>query len=320
MSNHWEKYWSEGHLTSFCGDFEENYEDEYSTFWKEKFSEVTAGNSVLDLATGNLALPVLGLSIPKDDIKYYAVDLSKISKNKICEKKSQLKEILNKIELFDQLNIENLNIFENEKFSLISSMYGFEYANEKKVLAEVSRLLSKGGRFVAIAHSENSIILNRNNQSLRCLNSILAKKGLLDTLERMSKAMRSIKSQKDLVDMKFNNVAEKLRSQLNQQLSGLDNSYKELFWETATPLFIQNFFSSLIGTNHKTRVDWINKKRRELHKHSLRLLDLKHAAINSMRKEIILNELETRNLELITWNTFLKDGHNVGAVIELKKV
>ena len=54
----WSSYWAQGALHSCTGSFDARYSGAIGAFWDAVVAEIPPGSRVLDLATGNGALPL----------------------------------------------------------------------------------------------------------------------------------------------------------------------------------------------------------------------------------------------------------------------
>ena len=137
MSSHWSEYWKLGHITSFGSDYEENYTGQLKDIWSNIFSQFSMGFKVLDVATGNGALPLLiqyyfsGLSVEGEvkgvdyaDINMIPLANSHINKNVV-------------IELLGNTPAEFLP-FSDSEFDTVISQFGIEYSDMGLSLDQIS--------------------------------------------------------------------------------------------------------------------------------------------------------------------------------------
>ena len=59
----WSDYWRAGPLHSLAGSFQDNYEGPIRAFWEAALAGLTANDRVLDIGTGNGALPALACAL-----------------------------------------------------------------------------------------------------------------------------------------------------------------------------------------------------------------------------------------------------------------
>lgn len=314
---HWDKYWQEGHLTSFSEDYDTNYDDDIASFWVGCFKELQAGSSILDLATGNLALPFLAYE-SGTELDVFAIDLSKIDKDIIAAKNSNLRSHLDKVNLSDETNIENLP-YDDEQFDLITSNFGFEYSNLNLSIPEVSRVLKAGGDFVAAYHSDDSLIVSKNRNTISFIEHVLKRSKFFDIFEKLNKSIGTVESNRDIQKIQANNRTEQLRMKLNQCLGTLEGQYKTELWESGMIDLVKVFFNNLIGSNTKLRSNLLLKQRLNYLEHIKRLKDLDSAVIGRKRQlelEVIMNDV---GMEIIEVKPLLRNGLTVGKTLKATK-
>lgn len=142
MSEHWSEYWKSGHLTSFGNEFSENYTGHLRSIWERIFNRLPDNFRLLDIATGNGALPLLAQDhFKKSDVKgaIKGIDFANINSQPLIE------HHLNKnisIELIGNVRAESLP-FSDSEFDMVISQFGIEYSDIEKSFYEVNRVLVK---------------------------------------------------------------------------------------------------------------------------------------------------------------------------------
>ena len=160
----WAEYWSGGALHSLAGDFAGNYTGKIAEFWRAEFQQLEPGARILDVATGNGAIALHALAVSDEQQKGFSVeacDLAAIEPSATVSD-PELKRQLERIVFHPETNIEATD-FDRGTFDLLTSQFGFEYANLSAGAKEIARLLSEQGRFAAIMHHPNSYILITTN-------------------------------------------------------------------------------------------------------------------------------------------------------------
>ncbi len=318
MANHWDQYWQQGFLTSFCGDYLGNYQDEFRRFWIDAFRNESI-SAMLDVATGNLSIPLLAVEKLPSNADIYATDLAHISKDLIAKKNKIAKDKLARINLRTGESAEELE-YPSNSFDLVTSMFGFEYANKQKAIQSIAQVMKKGGKFIAIAHYENSLIIKKNKHSMSCLKEILYKQKFFNHFINLSKVMGDVRGKEDLYSLKFNKKAEKIRKKINDSLHYLESKYGEVFLETGIFDFVQYFFGRGITGTVKNRAAIINSKLKELEIHLLRLKDLIGAAFTEKELEQIDSIAVQHNMKVTKKAPFYKGQDLVAIELELVKL
>lgn len=171
----WSEYWAAGGLHSCVGSFDSDYSGAIGQFWQRVFASLPAGSRrVLDLATGNGALPRLlwqrlggepGLQVD-------AVDLATVSPGWLPAAARDL------LRFHSGVSMERLP-FADAQFDLVTSQYGFEYADRDAALAEALRVLKPGGYLALVVHHAGSVLVQVGRSELAHQQVLLADDGLL---------------------------------------------------------------------------------------------------------------------------------------------
>jgi len=152
----WSRYWQGGALHSCGGSFEGNYGDSIGAFWRSVFKPLTATDRVLDIATGNGALPRLLLdtkgtaaALPEID----AIDLAAIDPPwyQACGA-----EIRDRLRFHAGVAAERLP-FADASFDLVISQYGLEYSDLSASVGGIVRVMKPEATVALIAHHADSL-------------------------------------------------------------------------------------------------------------------------------------------------------------------
>lgn len=186
MSQHWSDYWSSGALTSLPQDFKQNYDGEVAAFWHDVLDKLPQQADILDVCTGNLALPLLFADYAKQrQWQITGVDRAVIDKTLLMERYPNWASTLAAIRLRDDTPVESLSEAFTEKFDLITSQYGLEYCDTAKTAAVVAGMLKPGGRLALVAHAADTAIVPTMQREFRAYEQ-LVELGVFHLLERFS--------------------------------------------------------------------------------------------------------------------------------------
>src|SRR5688572_29452405 len=116
----WSSYWAAGGLHSCVGSFAGNYAGAIGDFWRDRAAALPDGARILDLATGNGALPLLFRDRRGDAIEIDAVDLARIAPRWHRPDESP------RVRFHSGIAMERLP-FADAGFDLVASQFGFEY-------------------------------------------------------------------------------------------------------------------------------------------------------------------------------------------------
>jgi len=174
----WSAYWASGALHSCVGSFEGNYAGEVRRFWQSFVSGLPAGARVLDVASGNGALPALFLQDAPPDrlLQIDAVDLAAVQPAWLAGLDP---DVRSRTRFHPGVMAEQLP-FGDAVFDACVSQFGLEYTDLARSVPELRRVLRAGGRIALVVHSTESLILRQAREELRHLAWLLDDSGLMD--------------------------------------------------------------------------------------------------------------------------------------------
>ena len=160
-NQHWSDYWQSGCLTSLPEDFQDNYEGELKRFWNKQFEHLEPESNIIDLCTGNGAIAILAMEFSTNyerNFKVTGVDAAIISNLQICKNFPHKKEIVEKLEIIGNTQIESLlNL--GKTYSMVCSQYGLEYCDWDTIPKVISSLLEQDGIFSMVCHGHDTSII-----------------------------------------------------------------------------------------------------------------------------------------------------------------
>lgn len=145
----WGRYWGSGAAHSCVGTFGDRYGGAIADFWRHVFADLADGARVLDVATGNGALPRLLLDHCHDPgVTCDAIDVAEVRPSWV----SLLPEgERSRVRFHGGVDAASLP-FEDRCFDLVVSQYGFEYAEFDRALPEVLRVRAPRGGIAMVLH------------------------------------------------------------------------------------------------------------------------------------------------------------------------
>lgn len=175
----WSRYWKQDVLHSLPGSFAGNYEGVIGQFWQRQFAPLDAQHRVLDVATGNGAIPQLichacSARMPRVD----AIDLAEVSPDWLASQPAACRDALH---FHSGISAEALP-FADGAFDLASSQYGIEYCDAARAVPELARTLRPGGRVALLLHHRGSRLAEVAREELRLTDWLLQADGFLDRL------------------------------------------------------------------------------------------------------------------------------------------
>ncbi|MDN3653443.1 class I SAM-dependent methyltransferase [Thalassotalea ponticola] len=314
---HWDEYWKTGFITSFGNAFEKNYEGAFLDFWHETFSQYQEAANILDIATGNGSIPLIGAKVAHDlgrDHHYTGTDLASVDVELINKHLSDIdSDASNKVTILPGVCSTQLP-FNDGQFDCVTSQYGFEYSHQAKTLAQISRVCKLNGDVVLVTHHSESVILKRNNKTIQLLNKILASNGILDIVTKLFKQL-------DITGPRGDAKTEKLRQKLNQKISHLEGEDKVSYLDTNVQGLLVTLFKQGGSLTLTQKLAMVAAFRVEAKAHVQRLADLKKAALNANNVELLQTQAKQVGLTVESTSTLINDKDNLLAwVIKLKKV
>lgn len=182
----WARYWQAGALHSCATSFDGNYQGAIADFWRTVFAGLAAGDRVLDIATGNGALPQLLLQQHRDaDVSCDAVDLAPVAP---AWQQALPETLKHRIRIHGGVAAEALPFADGE-FTLVVSQYGIEYADRARALAEVRRVLARPGAVGFVVHHAGSRPVTLARDEIAHIDWLLAPGGLMDASAAMLEPM-----------------------------------------------------------------------------------------------------------------------------------
>lgn len=153
----WDRYWAYGNLHSFSQVTSGNYTGRIAAFWDGVFGDLADGSRILDIATGNGAIPLLAQAAGTATGRVFdihATDLAAIEPDRQVSDEA-LRERLQAIDFHARTPAESLP-FEAGRFDLVCSQFGLEYSDLEQSVPETARVLRHDGHIALIMHHARS--------------------------------------------------------------------------------------------------------------------------------------------------------------------
>ena len=202
----WSQYWSAGGLHSCPGSFAGNYAGAIADFWQTALADLAPGARMLDLATGNGALPQMLLQRYGNDVFVDAVDAAQLAPTWF----SQLRHP--KVRFHSGVMIETLP-FEDAGFDYVISQYGIEYAMRPDACRQALRVLRPDGHLALVMHHSGSVLAKVAREEQAHFDWLLGGDGLLAAASGLSPWLLRVKEGESLRD---NAAAERSRHFFNE--------------------------------------------------------------------------------------------------------
>jgi SAM-dependent methyltransferase len=194
--DYWEAYYRGGWLTACPTGPDPNYTLELREIWAEFFGGLTDGARILDIGTGNGAIPLIARQTASAHGRTYEIHGADLARIDPVRDVAQGATLFADITFHPGVAAEKLP-FEAASFDAVSGQYAIEYSDMRRSLVEVLRVLKPGSRAQFLMHHADSIIVARARASLRHANAVLIEskvhrklRRFLDAEQRSSVAAR----------------------------------------------------------------------------------------------------------------------------------
>lgn len=277
----WDRYWAYGNIHSFSQVAGGNYQGMVADFWRSRFEKLGEGSRILDVATGNGAIALLALETGgrfARGFEVHGVDMADIEPGKQVKDPS-LAESLSSIRFRGRTPAESLP-FEDSCFDMVCSQFGAEYSDMSRSIPEIGRVLRPGGRFAAIMHHHDSVLLNATRDELAQLDFVLNDVKLYlrgrNLLRGMSEEWRGGKGR--------GRPSPKLQKKRRALQEAMGRT-REAAEKRANPnmllgpmRYVQEIFGALDRAPPEELLEWLDEASRRVTANQRRLLDMTEAA------------------------------------------
>jgi len=171
----WTPYWQAHRLHSCIASRRPDDQREIDGYWVRFARTLARGSRVIDLATGNGAVP-FALVQAGLELDITAVDKADINPRRYLPNTESLRHVrfMGGVDLrqFPALG----------PYDAVTSQFGIEYLPDQVRGAVIARLLQTGGRFQLLVHHAESAIVRPRQRDLEELNILLEPGSLMDAL------------------------------------------------------------------------------------------------------------------------------------------
>ena len=173
----WSLYWSQDRLHSCVASDNEQDQQVLNRVWADFANSLPDQANLLDLATGNGAVPS-ALLAARSDLRIEAVDQADIDPLKFLSGN----ETLSKVQFHGNTDIMDLP-FKAARFDAITSQFGIEYAGLHAATLRAEALVKSGGKILFLIHHQQSSLIHDSKEKLEELRQITVADGLLDSMQ-----------------------------------------------------------------------------------------------------------------------------------------
>lgn len=310
----WDNYWKRGALQSCMSASDTENQKEINDFWLRVYGEFHDEVTLLDIGTGNGLLPSLAVRYANEKQygwEVHGIDLAAI--DPVCDVPEK-KDILEQINFQGQIAAEDLP-FEAGYFDLVTAQYAIEYSDMSRSIAEISRVLKKGGTFCAVLHSHDSLVVAQNNENAREGQYLLDSTIFVECKDLLSLILLGKSSRAEI---------QTCADKYVEKLAGLSQSYTSQAGLHIIPV-MQDSLMEILRLSQKYHpqqvLKMVDHARRRLKEQRQLLLDLVASALDEAGIEGLLGQLESLGFKIITSRKFCmgKQGVMLGHYIQLQK-
>lgn len=213
----WSRYWAAGALHSCGGSFADNYADEIGQFWCEEFGSWRADARVIDLATGNGALPKLIVDTLSAWPEIDAVDLADIAPR---WPRALAKAERARLRFHPRVAAEKLP-FADASFDYAISQYGLEYSDLVRSLPELRRVLRPGARVALVLHHRESLPVAIGSSEVAHIDWLQSAGQVLDVARLLIPILARLATPAGLAAVQRDPAAAEVRQHHNQAMRAL---------------------------------------------------------------------------------------------------
>jgi len=172
----WTLYWSNNTPQSCIAAQRESDAEEINAIWRSFVAGLKNDAKILDLATGNGAVPSAMLR-DRQSYSITGVDRADIAPLKYLDDPGHLRQV----EFVGGIDVGKLPM-PDQSYDALSSQFGIEYGDLAAIALEISRVLKPGGHCQFLMHHRDSAIVSPNALLIEELEHCLQDGGLIETL------------------------------------------------------------------------------------------------------------------------------------------
>ncbi|MGA8262453.1 MAG: class I SAM-dependent methyltransferase [Arenicellales bacterium] len=278
----WDRYWGYGNIHSFSQVSGGNYQGAIADFWRSRFRGLAEGSAIVDIATGNGAIALLALEESErlsKGCRIIGVDLADIDPVKLVRDPAVSGQ-LGRIEFHGRVSAESLPL-DDRSIDMACSQFGIEYSDLSRSIPEAARILKPGGRFAAIMHHRESVLLNATRDELDQLDFVLNDVKLYLRTRNFLRALPAVAQRKGSAEVARNSKVEKKQRAVQDALARIrqgaaSRTNANLLMGPAR--YVREILSRVDHTPPAELLEWLEEALRRVVANQRRLIDMVAAA------------------------------------------
>ncbi len=216
----WTRYWAGGALHSCATSFEGNYDDAIGCFWGEVCAKVSVSQRVLDVATGNGALPRLMVDVLAASGRLPLVDAIDLADIDPAWLRAVPPEVGERVRFHSRVVAEVLP-FADASFDLVVSQFGLEYSDLARSVDELRRVMKPGASVALVLHHADSLPVRLGRAEVIEIDWINQSGGILHRARRMLPYLARLATAAGMASVQRDPQAAKARAQFNEAMREL---------------------------------------------------------------------------------------------------
>ena len=298
-SEQWSEYWKRDSVTTFARQFDANYDAEFAAFWDSVFERLSDGASIVDLATGNGAVAFLAAQFGRRcgrRFRIRGIDYAEIDPATVLANNPHVAPLLSDVAFQGRVRIEKTGLAD-DSVDLLTSQYGFEYADRTEAVVEARRVLKKGALIALIMHHEKSEIIKLAADGLKQARYCIRDEKLDARVIALVRAMGNATTLAERRRLSTNEKTESLRKKLNAAVARVNaRATRYADPEGFIGVIVPNLLNVFL--QHKDaplgeKLSYLRRVREDILSFEKRMVDLQQAALSDSQFRALVDELRT---------------------------
>ncbi len=302
----WDRYWKGGH-----GDTCFHQGDVFSLQkdWMAFFAALPKSARILDLATGNGALPLMAATVSREEglgFSITGVDFATPSPELVSDVDASL---LDGISFVSSTPLETME-FDEASFDAVTSQFGFEYSDTRRSIPRIAKLMAPGCKLRFLIHSHGGSVFRSTEQRCGRIKQLLAKDQVFDICRRLARF-----NPRDPASLA---KAQKLERRFHAKLKSLRAKATDLPPDDVS-IYAMNYVEQLVQSRSYAPPDeWrkaLSDLSDELNDYVIRLNGMLRAAQKDAEMKRLVASFEAAGLEDVSYQPALQDQNDVGWIL-----